>query len=85
MQKLYQSNVFNINTPKGLQKKVFFEVMLYFCRRGQQNLRELKKECFVIKKDPNGREYSENIVDELRVTRHTMVELFLQQEKRTVS
>ena len=34
MQKLYQSNVFNINTPKGLQKKVFFEVMLYFCRRG---------------------------------------------------
>ena len=39
--------------------------MLYFYRRGQENLRELKKECFVIKKDPNGREYSENIVDEL--------------------
>ena len=58
MQKLYQSNVFDINTPKGVQRKVFFEVLLYFCWRGQENLRELKKECFVIKKDPNGREYA---------------------------
>ena len=69
MQKLYQSNVFDINTPKGLQRKEFFEVTLYFCRGGQENLRELKKECFVIKKDPNGRKYSENIVDELTKNR----------------
>ena len=69
MQKLYQSNVFDINTPKGLQRKVFFEVMLYFCRRGQENLRELKKECFVIKKDRNGREYAEKILDELTKNR----------------
>ena len=69
MQKLYQSNVFDINTPKGLQRKVFFEVLLYFWRRGQENLRELKKECFVIKKDPSGREYAEKILDKLTKNR----------------
>ena len=69
MQKLDQSNVFDIITTKGLQRKVVFEVMLHFCRRGQENLRKLKKECFVIKKDPNRREYSENIVDELTKNR----------------
>ena len=69
MKKLYQSNVFDVATPKGLQKKVFFEVMLYFCRRGQENLRELKKHSFVVKKDSIGREYVEKTVDELTKNR----------------
>ena len=40
--------------------------MLYFCRRGQENLSQIKKECFVIKKDRNGRE---KIVHELTKNR----------------
>ena len=43
--------------------------MLYFCRRVQGNLRELKKKCFVIKKDPNGRENAEKSVNKLRKNR----------------
>ena len=29
--------VFNTSTPQGLVNKVIFEVILYFCRRGQEN------------------------------------------------
>ena len=36
--KLYSSSAFNTNTPVGLQNKVWFEVTLFFCRRGQENL-----------------------------------------------
>ena len=44
MKKLYQSNVFNLENPKSLQRKVFFDVMLFFCRRGRENLRTMKKD-----------------------------------------
>ena len=32
LKKLYESGVFCLNDPEKLQNKVFFEVMLYFCR-----------------------------------------------------
>jgi site-specific recombinase XerD len=32
-----------------LQNKVFFEIMFFFCRRGRQNLRELKRDDFAIR------------------------------------
>ena len=51
LKKLYESDVFNQNSPETLQNKVFFEVMLYFCRRGRQNLRELKKTDFSFSTD----------------------------------
>lgn len=41
-------NWFDLNTPKGLQDKVFIDFMLYFCNRGRENLRELKKSDFMI-------------------------------------
>lgn len=37
---------FNINSPTGLQNKVFVDFMLCFCNRGRENLRELKKADF---------------------------------------
>ena len=43
IKKLYQSGLFDSNGPDTLQNKVFFDVMLYFCRRGRQNLRNLKE------------------------------------------
>ena len=49
--------VFSTETPTGLQNKVFFEVMLYLCRCGRENLREHTKNTFVVKVDPTGRKY----------------------------
>ena len=49
--KLYRSGVFDQNSPTGLQLKVWFELMLYICRRGRENLRELKKDHFVVATD----------------------------------
>ena len=46
LKKLYESTAFGLDDPEKLQNKVFFEVMLYFCRRGRQNLRQLKKTDF---------------------------------------
>ena len=55
--KLYESGIFNTETPATLQNKVFFEVMFYFCRRGRQNLRELKKDDFAMKVNARGQRY----------------------------
>ena len=51
MEKLYSSTVFSLSHPKSLQRKVFFELVLYLCRRGQENLRNLKKSDFVVLKN----------------------------------
>ena len=48
LRKLYFSEAFNTSMPTGLQNKVFFEIMLYFCRRGRENLRELTKDSFAV-------------------------------------
>ena len=34
LQKLCECGIFDISNPVTLQNKIFFEVMLYFCRRG---------------------------------------------------
>jgi len=43
LQRLYCSSAFDMNMAAGLQNKVWFEVMLFFCRRGQESLHELKR------------------------------------------
>lgn len=40
--------IFNINTPQGLLNKVGFEIMFYFCRRGQEHLHNLRVQGFEI-------------------------------------
>ena len=62
--KLYKSEVFDINNPIGLQRKVFFEILLYICRRGRENLRKLTKHHFSIDVDSQGRRYIRQTVDE---------------------
>ena len=64
IEKLYSSQVFALNTPKSLLRKVFFELMFFMCRRGQENLRKLSKSTFTVKKDENGVEYVTKNVDE---------------------
>ena len=65
IKKLYKSGVFSTDSPTTLQNKVFFEVMFYFCRRGRQNLRELKKDDFTINVNTNGRRCVIKTKDEL--------------------
>ena len=40
IKKLYMSMAFNVNTPFGLLNKVWFEMCLHFCRRGEK-IREI--------------------------------------------
>ena len=51
--KLYSAEtlVFDTNTPYGLQRKVWFELTLYLCRRGRENLREMNKSTFALETD----------------------------------
>lgn len=55
---------FNINTPCGLQKKVWFDLMFFFCRRGRENLREMRKDTFAVAADSTGRRFVHQVVDE---------------------
>ncbi|KAK3083495.1 hypothetical protein FSP39_024187 [Pinctada imbricata] len=65
LQKLYNHElVFNMATPEGLLNKVMFEVMLYFCRRGQENLHNLKITDFAIE-HVNGQQCVKKITTEL--------------------
>jgi hypothetical protein len=41
---IYKS--FNLDVPNDLQNKVFVDFMLFYCNRGRENLRELKKTDF---------------------------------------
>ena len=43
------------DSPQGLLNKVLFETILYFCRRGRKNIRELDSSDFEIKYDADGR------------------------------
>ena len=62
---LYRCGVFNTENPTTLQNKVFFETMLFFCRRGRQNLRHLKKTDFEIKVNSQGKRCVLKTTDEL--------------------
>ena len=44
--KLRQSEAFNLDQPKHLQRKVWFDIALDFARRGRENLQNLKKDAF---------------------------------------
>ena len=65
LEKLYQSCAFKQDNPQTLQNKVFFDIMLYLCRRGRENLRELNKDSFSLKMFPDGTEYVMKTEDEL--------------------
>jgi len=69
IKKLYESGLFSLTQPETLQNKVFFEIMLFFCRRGRQNLRELKKEDFSTYTDSSGVRYVCKVKDELTKNR----------------
>ena len=54
-EKLCRCSIFNTENPSTLRNKVFFEIMLFFCRCGRQNFRQLKKTDFEIKVNLEGK------------------------------
>ncbi len=64
LNKLRESNVLNTISPKGLQRKVWFDLSLGFARRGQENIQELKKTSYDIKVDSSGKKYIEMTYNE---------------------
>lgn len=57
LRKLYDSSVFNADTPFGLLNKVWFETCMYFCTRGRENQRELEEDSFGLAVDEDGRKF----------------------------
>ncbi|XP_069134253.1 uncharacterized protein KIAA1958-like [Argopecten irradians] len=58
LQKLYSHpRAFNTDVPKGLLNKITFEIIFFFCRRGRENIRELKPSDFQVKTDDNEQRY----------------------------
>lgn len=57
LRKLYDSSVFDKNTPYGLLNKVWFEICMYFCTRGRENQRELQEDSFGLAADEDGRKF----------------------------
>ena len=59
MAKLYRGEaiVFDDKAPNGLLNKVWFELMYYLCRRGQENLISMTKKTFEVAVDSTGKRY----------------------------
>ncbi|XP_031720657.1 uncharacterized protein LOC116392948 isoform X1 [Anarrhichthys ocellatus] len=54
---LRHSRAMDTGTPRGLLNKVWFDIQVYFGRRGKQANRNLKPDSFVIRKDKRGLRY----------------------------
>ena len=62
--KAHDCFAFNINTPCGLQNKVWFDLMYFMIRRGQENLRSMTKQTFAVAEDSAGLPYVHQVIDE---------------------
>ena len=74
MIKLYSGDtfVFDIHTPYGLLNKVWFEILYYMCRRGQENSRTMTKGTFQLAIDSTGNRYIFQKVDEMDKNRRDL-------------
>lgn len=61
IKRLYSTLTLSTKTSKSLQYKVFFELMMFMCNRGRENLRNMTKEDFVVDTDAGGRRYVVNV------------------------
>ena len=51
-------NFLNVDTPDGLQGTVFIDMMMFFCNRGRENLREFRKDDFVLEIGSKGKYFA---------------------------
>ena len=57
LEALYVSHQLDTSHPEGLQNKVFVDVMIYLCKCGRDNLREMNRRDFQISRDSEGKRY----------------------------
>ena len=62
--RLKSSQVLSPSNPLGLLRNVWFHVILFFCRRGREGQRNLKKTSFKFEVDPTRRNYTTMAHDE---------------------
>ena len=62
--RLKSSPVLALNNPLGLLRNAWFHVILFFCRRGREGQRQLKKDSFKFEVDPAGKNYATMAHDE---------------------
>ena len=58
-------DIMNEPDPKKLQRCVLFYIIYFFCRRGRENLYDMKTDTFAIGTDPDGRQFIYQAVDEM--------------------
>ena len=54
LEKLKNCEIFSLTQPLSLLRNVWFHISLYWCRRGFEGQRSLKKSSFVSDKDASG-------------------------------
>ncbi|KAI8491286.1 hypothetical protein Bbelb_309190 [Branchiostoma belcheri] len=54
--KMFDTGTLSMDNPLALQRLVYFYIAFYLCRRGRENLRELKVSDFELKEE-NGKKY----------------------------
>ena len=62
--KAHDCFAFNVATPCGLQNKVWFDIMYFMIRRGQENLRSMTKHTFDVAEESAGLLYKHQVIDE---------------------
>ncbi|XP_031561324.1 uncharacterized protein LOC116297270 [Actinia tenebrosa] len=69
LRRLKESQAISPTTPQGLLFNVWFHITLYFCRRGREGQRNIKKSSFAFLRDENSRPYATMTHDEATKTR----------------
>ena len=69
MEKLKNSPFLSFNDPAGLLHRVWLLVTLFWCRRGCESQRQLKRDSFILMSDAEGQEYAE-MVHSVRTKNH---------------
>ncbi|KAK3088596.1 hypothetical protein FSP39_021124 [Pinctada imbricata] len=64
LQTLYTSTYLSITTSQGLLNKVQFDVRMFFCHRGNQNMHRMTTFISVFTDENSGRKFVEKVVDE---------------------
>jgi hypothetical protein len=62
---LYRSSHLSVSTPHGLANKVQFDIRMYFCKRGNENMHAMTKNTFrVFTDEKTGCKFVKKVADE---------------------
>ena len=67
LKKLKTSQAIALTSPLTLLQNVWFHVVLFFCRRGREGQRELKRSSFKFEADASGRKFVTMALDEATI------------------